>query len=126
MQQISHQENLLKQQLRTFLWQNNNLSFDLPQDQLREVLDNPQALIWLDIEGDCSLSESLLRNVFKLQHITVHTMGEEHERAKFVESVKTAGNDDRDLVGHATWRPTVREHCRSHCSRTIIGQMRSE
>ena len=104
MQQISHQENLLKQQLRTFLWRNNNLSFDLPQDQLREALDDPQALIWLDIEGDCSLSESLLRNVFKLQHITIHTMGEEHERAKFVES-----DDYRYLVVHGLVFDTTTE-----------------
>ena len=96
MQQISQQEKLLKQQqLHTIIWRNGNLSFDPPQDQLQEVLNDPQALIWLDIEGACSLSESMLRNVFKLQHITIQTICEEHERAKFAES-----DDYRYLVVH--------------------------
>ena len=86
MQQITQQEKPLKQQLRTMIWRDGKLSIDVSPDIMQEVLNDPQALIWLDIEGDCSLSESLLRNVFKLQHITIHTMGEEHERAKFAES----------------------------------------
>lgn len=84
--QLQQQEKPLKQQLHTTIWRDGKLSSNLPPDKLQEVLNDPQALIWLDIEGDCSLSESLLRKVFKLQHITVHTMCEEHERAKFVES----------------------------------------
>src|SRR5215471_15661842 len=84
--QLQQQEKPLKQQLRTIIWRDGMLSIDSSTDKMQEVLNDPQALIWLDIEGDSSLSESLLRNVFKLQYITVHTMGEEHERAKFVES----------------------------------------
>ena len=95
MQQISQQETLLKQQLRTILWQNGSISINPPLERLPETLNDPQALIWLDIEGDCSPSESLLRNVFRLQYITVRTMGEEHERAKFSES-----DDYRYLVVH--------------------------
>ncbi len=86
MQQISQQEKQLKQQLRTVIWRDSKLSIDPSPDKMQEVLNDPQALIWLDIEGDCSLSASMLRNVFKLQHITVQTMCEEHERAKFAES----------------------------------------
>ena len=95
MQQISHQEKSLKQQLRTIIWQNGKLSIDPPLENLRETLNDPQVLVWLDIQGDCSPSESMLRNVFKLQHITVHTMCEEHERAKFSES-----DDYRYIVVH--------------------------
>jgi magnesium transporter len=84
--QLQQQEKPLKQQLRTIIWQNGNLSFDPPLENLQEILNNPQALIWLDIQGDLSPSETMLRNVFKLQHITVRTMCEEHERAKFAES----------------------------------------
>src|SRR6266566_4122772 len=84
--QLQEQEKPLKQQLRTMIWRDGKLSLDVSPDTLQEVLNDPQALIWLDSEGDCSLSESMLRDVFKLQHITIHTMSEEHERAKFTES----------------------------------------
>jgi magnesium transporter len=50
------------------------------------MLSDPQALIWLDIQGDCKPSESMLKDVFKLQKITIQTICEEHERAKFAES----------------------------------------
>jgi magnesium transporter len=86
MQQIAQQEKPLKQQLRTMIWRDGKLSLDGSPDNMQEALNDPQALIWLDSEGDCSLSESMLRDVFKLQHITIHTMSEEHERAKFTES----------------------------------------
>jgi len=81
------QEKLLqKQQLRTIIWQDSKLNVDFPPGKLQDVLNDPQALVWLDIEGDSSSSGSMLHKVFKLQHITIHTMSEEHERAKFVES----------------------------------------
>lgn len=84
--QLQQQEKSLKPQLRTILWQNGSLSIDIPLEKLPETLNDPQALVWLDIQGDCNQSESMLRNVFKLQHITVQTMCEVHERAKFAES----------------------------------------
>jgi magnesium transporter len=93
--QLQQQERPLKQQLQTVVWQHESISINPTLEKLPETLNDPQALIWLDIEGDCSQSESMLRNVFKLQHITIHTMGEEHERAKFVES-----DDYRYLVVH--------------------------
>ncbi len=81
------QEKLLQQQqLRTVIWQDGKLSTDFPPGKLQDVLNDPQALVWLDMVGDCSSSESMLHNVFKLRYITIHTMCEEHERAKFVES----------------------------------------
>ncbi len=86
-QQIQQQEKSLKQQqLRTIVWQNGKLSIEFPTEELHAVLDDPQVLVWLDIEGDCSLSQDMLCNVFKLEHITVRTMCEERERAKFVDS----------------------------------------
>jgi magnesium transporter len=94
---VQQQEKLLQQQqqLRTVIWQDGKLSTDFPPGKLQDVLNDPQALVWLDIAGDSSSSESMLRNVFKLQYITIHTMSEEHERAKFVES-----DDYRYLVVH--------------------------
>jgi magnesium transporter len=84
--QLQQQDKPLKQQLQTTIWQNGALSFDLPLEKLPETLNDPQALVWLDIQGDYNPTESLLRGVFKLQHITIQTMSEEHERAKFAES----------------------------------------
>ncbi len=102
--QLQQQEKPLKQQLRTLIWRDSKQSIDPSPGKLQEILKDPQALVWLDIEGDCSLSESMLRNVFKLQHITIHTMCEEHERAKFVES-----DDYRYLVVHGLEFDTTTE-----------------
>ena len=103
--QSKQQDKPLKQQVRTIIWQNGKLSFDLPLKKLSGTLNDPQALVWLDIQGDLSPFESILCNVFKLQHITVQTMCEERERAKFVES-----DDYYYLVVHGlTFNETTEE-----------------
>ena len=84
--QLQQEEKPLKQQLRMIVWQNGSIHINLQLENLPEILSDPQALIWLDIEGDCNPSRSMLKDVFKLQHITIQTMCEEHERAKFTES----------------------------------------
>src|SRR5437588_12938226 len=84
--QLQQQEKPLRQLLRCILWQNGGIHIDIPVENLPEILNDPQALVWLDIQGDCNPSERMLKDVFKLQHITIHTMCEEHERAKFAES----------------------------------------
>jgi magnesium transporter len=84
--QLQQEEKPLKQQMRTILWENGGIRINLPLENLPEILNDPQALVWLDIQGDCTPSERMLKDVFKLQHITIHTMCEEHERAKFAES----------------------------------------
>jgi magnesium transporter len=84
--QLQQQEKPLKSQQQTIIWQNGALSIDIPLEKLPETLNDPQALVWLDIQGDFNPFENMLRNVFKLQHITVQTMREERERAKFAES----------------------------------------
>ena len=84
--QLQQAEKPLKQQLRSMLWQNGGIHNDLPLENLPEILNDPQALVWLDIQGDCIPSEQVLKDVFKLQHITISTMCEEHERAKFTEN----------------------------------------
>src|SRR5438105_4571456 len=102
--QLQQQEKPLKQQLRTMLWQNGGIRINSPIADLPEILNDPQALIWLDIQGDCSPSERILKDVFKLQHITIKTMCEEHERAKFAES-----DDYRYLVVHGLVFDTTTE-----------------
>ena len=84
--QLQQQEKPLKQQLRTTIWQNGKPSIETSLEKLPETLNDPQALVWLDIQGDYKPSENMLRNMFKLEHITIQTMYEEHERAKFAES----------------------------------------
>ena len=84
--QLQQEEKPLKQQLRTILWQNVGVQINPQLENLPEILSDPQALIWLDIQGDCNPSKDMLKDVFKLQHITIQTMCEEHERAKFAES----------------------------------------
>src|SRR5574340_444565 len=84
--QIQQQEKPLKQQLQCILWQNGGIQSDVPRENLPGILLDPQALVWLDILGDGSPSEQMLKDVFKLQRITIQTICEEHERAKFVET----------------------------------------
>ena len=84
--QLQQQEKPLKQRLQNILWQNGGIRIDLPLEHLPEILNDPQALVWLDIQGDCTPSEQVLKDVFKLQRITILTMCEEHERAKFTEN----------------------------------------
>jgi hypothetical protein len=64
--QLQQPEKPLKQQLHTMIWQDGKLSLDGSPDNMQEALKDPQALIWLDSEGDCSLSESMLRDVSSL------------------------------------------------------------
>src|SRR5215469_10239928 len=71
--------------LRILLWQNGKLTADLAPEALHDVLGDPQSLLWLDIEGDPGEYADLLARVFKLSHITIKTIQEEHERAKFFE-----------------------------------------
>src|SRR5437588_8678568 len=84
--QLQQQEKPLKQQLQTLLWQNGSMHVNPPSENLAEILNDPLALVWLDIQGDCTSSERMLKDVFKLQHITIQTICEERERAKFAET----------------------------------------
>ena len=84
--QLQQEEKPLKQQVRSVLWQNGGIDIDVPSEHLPEMLSNQQTLVWLDIQGDCTPYEQVLKDVFKLQRITISTMSEEHERAKFTET----------------------------------------
>ena len=87
MQQIQTQQDKPMQQgeLRTVVWQNGKSTRESPPETLQEVLHDPHALIWLDILGECGQEQALLHNVFELAPITLQTMDEEKERAKFTE-----------------------------------------
>ena len=87
MQRIQSQQDKPLQQgeRRTVVWQNGKSSTESAPETLQEVLHDPHALIWLDIVGDCGSQQALLHNVFELAPITIQTMDEEKERAKFTE-----------------------------------------
>jgi len=86
-QQVQPQQDkpLQKGELRTVVWQNGKISTDSSPEIIQEALHDPHALIWLDIMGNCSSQEALLHDVFELAPITIQTMDEEKERAKFNE-----------------------------------------
>ena len=87
MQQTKPQQDKPMQQgeLRTVVWQNGKSTRESRPETLQEVLHDPHALIWLDILGECGQEQALLHNVFELAPITLQTMDEEKERAKFTE-----------------------------------------
>ena len=72
-------------QPRTVVWQHGAITAEPAPERWQEVLADPHALLWLDIVGESRSEEALLRNVFHLAPITLETMGEERERAKFTE-----------------------------------------
>src|SRR6266568_2042604 len=81
--------------LQILLWRNGKLTTDLAPEALQDVLGDPQSLVWLDIEGGPGEYTDMLSRVFKLSHITIKTIQEERERAKFFE-----GNDYFYVVLH--------------------------
>ena len=67
------------------VWQNGELQSGLSPSGLGQALDVEGSLIWLDIEGDPTEAQKLLEHSFGLSRLTVRTIDDEHERAKFVE-----------------------------------------
>ncbi len=80
---------------RILIWQNGQLGKQNSPKAAKDALRDPQALVWLDLQGDISPCAGLLADAFHLLPITIETMQEEHERAKFVE-----GHDYFYLVTH--------------------------
>ena len=62
MQQTKPQQDKPQQQgeLRAVVWQNGKSTTVSLPETLREVLHDPQALIWLDIVGECGSQQALL------------------------------------------------------------------
>lgn len=87
MQQVQPQQDkpLHEGKLRTVVWQHGKINTESSPEKLQEVLQDPDALIWLDIVGNFDQWEALLSNVFALAPITIHSMHEGQERAKFIE-----------------------------------------
>jgi magnesium transporter len=84
-------------QQRILIWQHGQLKTNASIQALQAALPDPAALVWLDlqIEDHAEQVTALLASVFKLSHITIDTVEEQHERAKLVE-----GNGYFHLVVH--------------------------
>src|SRR5574340_1311595 len=86
MQQIQLQNSPSQQeQIRAVIWQGGTIKSLDSLETLQAIPQNPPALVWLDITGDCGRYSDILRNTFQRAHITLQTMCEEAERAKFTE-----------------------------------------
>lgn len=66
-------------------WQDGKLRTELAGEALREALREPQALVWLDIQGDLAAYNGTLTRAFQLSPLTITSIGEEHGRAKLIE-----------------------------------------
>jgi magnesium transporter len=67
------------------IWQNHSLRADGSLDELSQVRREGDTLIWLDIQGDPGTWRTRLSEAFGLAPITLDTMAEEFERAKYTE-----------------------------------------
>ncbi len=68
--------------LRVLTWQAGAIGADASPEALRGTLNDPQALIWLDLTGPLGPYADLLTNVFGLTALTQETMDRTAERAK--------------------------------------------
>ena len=66
------------------MWRAGELQPTFPINNLRQAFDAEDTLVWLDIEGDPAEAQKLLQT-FGLSRLTIRTIGDEHERSKFVE-----------------------------------------
>ncbi len=70
---------------QVFIWQNGKLNKQGAPKNAKDALRDPHALVWLNLQGDITPCKELLSDAFKLAPITIETMQEARERAKFVE-----------------------------------------
>jgi magnesium transporter len=74
------------QAMRTIIWHNGTLTtLNRSARELQEVLQDEQALVWLDIWGEAMLYEELLRETFGISPLIMEMIDAEVERAKFLE-----------------------------------------
>lgn len=74
------------QTMRTIVWQNGDATpGDRPPAELQEILQDEQALIWIDILGEATPYKALLHETFGVSQLIMEMIDEEVERAKFIE-----------------------------------------
>ena len=81
---------------RSIIWQERKVKTCTTAEQLQAAIDDPTALVWLDITGDPTPYMALLIQMFKLTHLTRDTILELKERAKL-----NQGNNYFYLIVHS-------------------------
>ncbi len=102
---------------RLMISRNDKRSFDPSQQELEDALDDPNSLIWLDVEGNPTEASALLTTTFKLSSLTMDTIAEEYERARFVE-----GDDYFYLVTHSLAFDTQTDEADTPKLDTVFGR----
>jgi magnesium transporter len=69
--------------LHSLVWQDNTLATDVAADALAKARHTPGTLIWLDLNGDLPKHRTLLARTFGLSSLTVSTILDPAERARF-------------------------------------------
>lgn len=68
------------------LWQNGKVTCDWSTRALHKALEDPNAHVWLDIQGeDVENTGEMLRHDFNLSQLTLDTIAETQERSRLVE-----------------------------------------
>jgi magnesium transporter len=67
------------------VWSNGALRVEPKEAPLADLVSDPQALIWVDVEGDLQPFEEDLINAFGISPLTVEMLEEQRERARFAE-----------------------------------------
>lgn len=70
----------------TLLWQGGKLHVDAGTPALHDARQDPDALLWIDLEGDPDPHAKLLETACGLSRITMDSIADEKERARLVES----------------------------------------
>jgi magnesium transporter len=82
--------------MRTHVWRDGKLLTDVPVEKLKGMRDDPHTLVWMDMEGDPRQHADKLAHAFGLSRLTVETIEEERERARF-----TQGRDYFYIITHS-------------------------
>lgn len=73
------------QKLQSIVWQDGKMKTDQTTDNIQAIIQNPQALVWIDIEGKAIEYAAFLSETLGLAPLVLETIDEARERAKFVE-----------------------------------------
>jgi magnesium transporter len=74
---------------RALLWQDGKLMADESTRTIKNALQDPAAVVWLDLimDHDPEQYMSILRSVLKFSHLTIESIREEHERSKLTQGI---------------------------------------
>ncbi len=86
--------------------QNGRFLLDLPHDTISAALEDPRAMIWLDITDPTAEDQELLRQQFSFHPLAIEDAVRAHERPK-VDAYGVPGDEDGDGLPDAPADPAV-------------------